>query len=46
MFVQHLSFRRIGMDVDIVTALGGLPGKQLQVLYFIGFTGSTGEILP
>jgi len=33
------------MDMDIVTALGRLPGEELEILYFAGFTGGAGEIL-
>jgi hypothetical protein len=33
------------MDVDIVTALRRLPGKELEALYVAGFTGGASEIL-
>ena len=33
------------MDVDVVTALGRLPGEELEILYFTGFTSSASEVL-
>jgi len=31
--------------MDIVTALSGLPGEELKVLYIAGLAGGTSEVL-
>jgi hypothetical protein len=36
---------RVRLDVDVVTALFGLPGEELKFLNGSGVTGVTGEVV-
>jgi hypothetical protein len=45
LLVRESGGGRVRLDVDVVTALFGLPGEELKFLNGSGVTGVTGEVV-